>query len=91
MAVALELKEKNSNAPEDVERIKVFTFNHAWRLYQGIPETTEQAQFSVKWPMAALLIDGEAGPNQILEHRLGDHCIRNLAEKIESETCSGNA
>ena len=36
---------------------------------EDIPSTTEEAQFSLAWPLACLLIDGEIGPDQILEHR----------------------
>jgi len=39
--------------------------------------------FSVKWPLAAFLIDGEVGPDQILETRLDDANINALVDKME--------
>jgi len=37
----------------------------------------------VAWPLAAMLVDGEVGPAQTLEHRLQDPQIRELAQKVE--------
>jgi 2-methylcitrate dehydratase PrpD len=47
------------------------------------PKTTEEAQFSVKWPLAAYLVDGNVGPDQILEPSFGDARINALVDKIE--------
>ena len=52
-------------------------------LHTAHPTTTEEAQFSVKWPLAAYLVDGEVGPDQILESRFGDPLINALVDKIE--------
>jgi 2-methylcitrate dehydratase PrpD len=52
-------------------------------LHTTHPTTTEEAQFSVKWPLAAYLVDGEVGPDQILEPRFGDAVISALVDKIE--------
>ncbi len=68
---------------EEIAHLKVRTFHEGWRLYQGLPTSTEEAQFSIKWPLAALLIDGIVGPDQMLEHRLEDESIRELVGKIE--------
>ncbi len=51
-------------------------------LFKGLPSTTEEAQFSQSWPLAAMLVDGEIGPAQILEERLTDERIRSLAAKV---------
>jgi 2-methylcitrate dehydratase PrpD len=68
---------------EDIEAIRVE--GHHWTavLHTAHPNTTEEAQFSVKWPMAAYLIDGEVGPDQILESRFNDASINALVDKIE--------
>jgi len=80
---ALKVIEEHGVQVEEIAHIKVHTFHQAWRLSQRHPESTEEAQFSVKWPLAALLLDGEVGPNQILQHRLGDETVKALADKIE--------
>jgi 2-methylcitrate dehydratase PrpD len=68
---------------EDIAAIRVE--GHHWTavLHTAHPTTTEEAQFSVKWPLAAFLIDGEVGPDQILETRFDDANINALVDKIE--------
>jgi 2-methylcitrate dehydratase len=53
------------------------------RVGTRLPTTTEEAQFNQAWPLAAMLVDGEIGPNQMLKHRLSDPQIRGLAQKVE--------
>ena len=68
---------------EDIAAIRVE--GHHWTavLHTAHPTTTEEAQFSVKWPLAAYLVDGEVGPDQILESRFSDARINALVDKIE--------
>ncbi len=58
---------------------------HHWTavLHTAHPTTTEEAQFSVKWPLAVYLIDGQVGPDQILESRFDDANIKALVDKID--------
>jgi len=69
--------------PRDIDRIVVETFDEAAALGTQLPATTEEAQFNLAWPVAAMLADGEIGPAQTLEHRLRDENIRKLAAKVE--------
>lgn len=79
----LKVVEENDIAVDDIARLSVHTFHEGWRLFQGLPTTTEEAQFSIKWPLATLLLDGTVGPDQVLERRLADETVRALVEKIE--------
>jgi len=69
--------------PQDIDRIIVETFRESAALGIRLPTTTEQAQFNLAWPVAAMLVDGEIGPAQTLEDRLQDETIRGLAAKVE--------
>jgi 2-methylcitrate dehydratase PrpD len=69
--------------PEQIDRIIVETFKESAALGTRLPTTAEEAQFSLAWPVAAMLVDGEIGPAQTLEGRLQDERIRSLAEKVE--------
>ena len=82
LAVKKLKREYNWNI-KDVEAIRVE--GHYWTiaLETSHPMTTEEAQFSVKWPLAAFLLDGELGPDQILEKRFDDIVINALVDKIE--------
>jgi 2-methylcitrate dehydratase PrpD len=78
-----QLVEDNNIPVEQIAHIQVRTFEEAIKLHQGYPTTTEEAQFSLKWPLACLLLDGEIGPDQILESRFNDLQVRMLFDKIE--------
>jgi 2-methylcitrate dehydratase PrpD len=67
----------------DVARVRVHTFEAATHLRSVAPHTTEEAQFSVPWPVACALIDGVVGPEQVSERSLTDPARRELAARVE--------
>ena len=83
MEGAHRLVQEHNIALEDIEKIRVIGFHETVRLGTKLPTTTEEAQFNVAWPLAAMLVDGEVGPAQTLEHRLDDPQIRAVAQKVE--------
>jgi len=85
MIGAAGLVEKYGIDPDDIARIHVVGFHETVRLGARLPTTTEEAQFNVAWPVAAMLVDGEVGPAQTLESRLDDPQVRNLAQKVTLE------
>lgn len=80
---ASELVRTHDIALADIERIVVEAFHETVRLGTQLPSTTEEAQFNLAWPVAAMLVDGEVGPNQTLEHRLNDPHIKDMARRVE--------
>lgn len=68
---------------EEIAHIRLETFHEAVRLGTALPTTTEEAQFSMAWPLAVFLLDGEVGPAQMLEPRLEDEHVRELAARVE--------
>lgn len=70
-------------AGRDVARVRVHTFEAATRLRPTAPGTTEEAQFSLPWPLAAALVDGGVGPDQVLEPDLVRPDLRDLAQRVE--------
>jgi 2-methylcitrate dehydratase PrpD len=67
---------------DDIADILVEGCHGTASLFAGLPTTTEEAQFSQSWPLAAMLVDGEVGPAQTLEARLQDPKIRSVAKKV---------
>lgn len=63
-------------APKDIQRIEVTTFHAASRLATRIPTSTEQAQYSLPFPVAVaavhrrLDVDPVAHPDRVDEHVL---------------------
>jgi 2-methylcitrate dehydratase PrpD len=85
MIGAAGLVEKYGIDLDDIAQIHVAGFHETVRLGTRLPTTTEEAQFNVAWPVAAMLVYGEVGPAQTLESRLDDPQIRNLAQKVTLE------
>ena len=82
-AATLKLTNRYKIQTEDILKIKITGFHRMVCLRVKHPKTEEEAQFSVAWPLAALLIDGGIGPKQMLQNRFNDPKILNLANKIE--------
>ncbi len=80
---ALRLVREHHIPLDRITHILVEGCHGSMRLGTRLPDTAEQAQFNQAWPLAAMLVDGEIGPEQMLEHRLSDPRIRELAEKVE--------
>jgi 2-methylcitrate dehydratase PrpD len=85
MEGAKQIVDKQSLNLEQIDRIQVEGFHETIRLGTKIPATTEEAQFNLAWPVAAILVDGEVGPKQMLEDRLSDPVIIELARKVEAQ------
>jgi 2-methylcitrate dehydratase PrpD len=83
MEGARRLVQGHGIALDDIARIVVAGSKSTVRLGTRLPATTEEAQFNQAWPLAAMLVDGEIGPAQMLEARLADPRIRALAAKVE--------
>lgn len=83
MKAAQQLAARHSIHADGIARVHVEATHEAVRLGTKLPSTTEEAQFNLAWPVAALLIDGEVGPAQILDDRLQDPQVRSLAERVE--------
>ncbi len=83
VAAVQKLQREHTWEVGDIASIRVE--GHHWTavLLTAHPATTEEAQFSVRWVVAAYLVDGEVGPDQVLEPRLSDPAIHALVDKIE--------
>jgi 2-methylcitrate dehydratase PrpD len=77
-----ELLSKHRFVADDVERVVVTTFEEARSLDGKVPDSTEEAQFSVAWPVAVFIADGEVGPEQVID-RIHDPSVRDLAARVE--------
>ncbi|MFT5599558.1 MAG: 2-methylcitrate dehydratase PrpD [Gammaproteobacteria bacterium] len=62
-----------------IESIEVITFHEAKRLATTLPETTEQAQYSLPYAVAAALVYGEIGPDQVSQAALSNPEIHRLS------------
>lgn len=65
-----------------IETIEVITFHEGKRLATALPKTTEQAQYSLPYPVAAALVYGELGPDQVSQSALANPEIQRLASSM---------
>lgn len=66
----------------DVDHIEVATFHEATRLATTAPKTTEEAQYSLPFPLAAAVLRGQLGPAEITGDVLSDAAILALADRV---------
>lgn len=80
---ALKILRANRIEPERIKKIRVITFNEASKLRASRPSSSEEAQYSIPYVLAAAVVDGEVGPWQVREERLTDSKILALSDKVE--------
>jgi 2-methylcitrate dehydratase PrpD len=91
-AVTSLLGEAPSRASRLAE-IEIRTFGHGVRLGTGRPTTTEEAQYALGFPVAALVVRGRLGAEEIMAGGLADPEIAAVAARIrlvEDETFSAS-
>jgi 2-methylcitrate dehydratase PrpD len=79
------LKIMNSNRikPDQIRKVSVRTFEEASKLRTRRPSTSEEAQYSIPYVLAAAVVDGEMGAGQVREERLNDPGILAVTDKVE--------
>jgi len=80
---ALKIMTENRLDHEDIKQITVFTFEESAALSTEYPQNTEEAQYNIAFPIAAALLDGEVGPDQVLAPRLLGKDIHRMMDKIQ--------
>lgn len=61
----MDIMQSNNIDQENIEKIDVNTFHEAVRLAARIPRDTEEAQYSLPWPVAAAAVRGTIGSAEI--------------------------
>jgi 2-methylcitrate dehydratase PrpD len=65
-----------------IAQVEIRTFGHGVRLGTRHPATTEEAQYAIGFPVAALLVRGRLGADEIMAGGLADPAIRAMAARI---------
>jgi 2-methylcitrate dehydratase PrpD len=83
---ALALRHKHNVVPETIERVEIDTFDAGVRLNQRRPKTTEEAQYSLSFPVAAALVRGQLLPSDIAGASLVDAEILSMNDRVKPIT-----
>lgn len=69
-------------ATDEIERIDVRTFFNAVELYSGVPDTTSRAQYSMEFPLAAMLVYRRVGVEHISGPGLKDPAVIEMMKRV---------
>lgn len=78
----LVLQHQHQLTPALVNRITVHTFHEAVRLNCRSPQSTEEAQYSLPFPLAAAFIHGRLGVAELSGVALNDQTVLQLCERV---------
>lgn len=79
---ALQVRYAHDVDPDAIEAIEVHTFHEATRLDQHEPASTEEAQYSLPFPVAVALLRGRLVADDIAGAALGDADVIALSHRI---------
>jgi 2-methylcitrate dehydratase PrpD len=79
----LTLQQKYHITPENVKHIVVSTFHEAVRLNCRAPQSTEEAQYSLPYPLAAAFVHGRLGVSELTGTALKDPMVLQICERVE--------
>ena len=77
------LRQQHSFHPDDVLKVRIHTFHNAARLAQKMPQSTDQAQYAITFPVAVALCYAQVLPQHILEAGLQDQSVREMFSRID--------
>jgi 2-methylcitrate dehydratase PrpD len=83
MEAARDLQRRRDFAPEDIKRIEVLSFHEAVSLVTREPLSTDEAQYSLPFPVAALLVHGRVGAREITGPGLRDPRVLALTRNMK--------
>jgi len=81
----IQLQAKHCIVPQEVFTVAVSTFHQAVCLSGSQPETTEQAQYSIAYPLAAVMFTGLLGYKELCGVSLHNPDICSLASRVAVE------
>jgi len=92
IAGTLAIQRRHQLPVESIRAIRVHTFHEATRLAARQPQTTEEAQYSLPFPVAAALVHQQLGPAELSGPALRDARVLSVAERVQliedAEYCS---
>ena len=78
---AREMIEAHSLNADDIAQIRIASFDNAVALFQGMPDTTSQAQYSLPFAVAAQVVHGHIGLKQISGAGLSDPLVADMVAR----------
>ena len=80
---ALNVLQEHGFDAVDIESVSIGSFHESVRLATANPDTTEQAQYSLPFPVAAALVHKQLSVNEIQGAGLQDKAVHQLSQSIK--------
>src|SRR5262249_41357982 len=88
----LSLQREHQFRADSIDRVEVTTFREGTRLSTRCPANSDEAQYSLPFPVAAILVRRQLGAAEVTGNALHDPAILRLSENmILTEDASYNA
>lgn len=84
IAGAVELRKLHNLTPDNIAAVRIETFEAATRLETRRPANTEEAQYSLPYPVACAFVHGRVGVREISGDGLKDEAVYALSDRIET-------
>ena len=78
----LMIMRENGLTSEDIESVRIETFLKATQLSKIVPETADEAQYNIAYPVSASLIYGDFGIAQVHETVIPDPAVAKMMERL---------
>ncbi len=76
------LMKEHGLSAEDIESVTIHTFDRATRLSKIVPQTADEAQYNIAYPVAASLVYGDFGLLQVREENLHDPAVLSMMKRL---------
>jgi 2-methylcitrate dehydratase PrpD len=83
IAGVLALIKDHDLTPEQITRIRVYSFREATQLSCSVPRDTEEAQYNLAYGLACAVIKGKVGPLEVTPPAISDSQTLAFMDKIE--------
>ena len=78
----IDLMKENNIEPNQIKHVVIHTFDSAAKLSKSIPRDTDEAQYNIAFPVAAAIVYGDVGFNQIRDEAVNDPTVLSMMERL---------
>lgn len=76
------LMEEHNITAENIDIVDIYSFGNADTLYKGAPRNEDEAQYNIKYPVAAQILFGDCGSLESSTTKMMDACVAPMIERI---------
>lgn len=76
------LMRDNGITADDIKAVTIYTFKRATLLSKIVPQTADEAQYNIAYPVAASIVYGDFGLTQVLEQNLNNREVIDMMKRL---------